>query len=159
MPLELDFQNFFEQRFFFLNPIIVNDLLDFSKGTKSIFCCLCRGRGSLLFIQSCLLARGWSLIYPCGFPKLRGLGAQRALCLSYVPTDVFTRVLIYTFQVFLLENIPAFGLHIFPICLWSSANSPICYRGCARDKGVQFLSGTRWQNMDFKKNQVIYWQN
>lgn len=124
----------------------------------------CRGREYLLFIKELFISLRfipWFIDSDLQSPT--GWVHSNPVCLSYVPSWRVYNIFDLHLPGVLLENITAFGLHVFTIYLWSSASFHICYRGRAKKKG--FFSLTCWQDTGFwlleKKNkkQIIDWLN
>lgn len=99
----------------------------------------CRGREYLLFIKELFISlRFIPWFIDSDFQSPMGWVHGNPVCLSYVPSWRVYNIFDLHLPGVLLENITAFGLHIFTIYLWSSANFHICYRGCAKKGWVFF---------------------
>lgn len=117
-----------------------------------------RGREYLLFIKELFITlRFIPWFIDSDFQSPMGWVHSNPVCLLYVPSWCAYNIFDLHLPGALLENIFAFGLHIFTIYFWSSTSFHICYRGCAKMKGFFFNVLARYRFFAFRKNQIIDW--
>lgn len=113
-----------------------------------------RGREYLLFMKELFISpRFIPWFIDSDFQSTMGWVHSKPVCLSYVPSWRVYNIFDLHLPGVLLENITAFGLHIFTIYLWSSASFHICYRGCAKKEDFFFNLLARYRFLAFRKTE------